>query len=168
MFIKTLALLVLGAAEPVGVTELSMTRIVELVGPVATSGLDANQNKVRKQVVEDGRLSVPMPGLMLFFNESGCLTAMLGQEEIGDADGKCLEGDRVPTISDFVGETSSNGKQTVIILSPLYNLAALKSIKSGRDAFWDERRVELDKLEVEVQQKNPEARLHPVYVPFGI
>ena len=133
MFIKTLALLMLAIAEPGEITGLSMTRIVELAGPVVVVG--ANGNKIPAQMDEAGRWSVPMPASLLVFNESGCLTAILRQNDLSRADGKCLEGEQVPTIGDFLGETSSKGSLAIIILSPLYNLTALKSVNSSRDAF---------------------------------
>ena len=64
LFIKTISLLMLGAAET-GVAELSMPRIMELVGPVMKSGIDANELKIPERMVETVRLSVPLPALLL-------------------------------------------------------------------------------------------------------
>ncbi len=144
-----------------------MPRIMELVEPVVKSGIKSNENKMPESMFRTGRLSVSVPGSILFFNATGCLTAMLDHESLAQDDKKCLEGEKVPTIGDFHGKTSTAGKPAIILLSPLYNVDALKALRSGKDAFWDEQRAALDTLQLEIGQKFPEAAVHPVYIPFG-
>jgi|GEM_PF-6853539 len=158
----------LSAVAGDGLAELSMPRIMELVGPVLKTESDSSKTKMPENMLRSGRLSVPMPALMLFFFETGCLTAMVSQEDLAKADWQCLEGDSVPTIQDFLGDRETADKHAIILLSPLYNLAALKSVKPSRGEFWDQQRTELDRLQISVQKDYPGAAVHSVYVPFGM
>lgn len=148
--------------------EIPMPRIMELTGSVLKSSVESTVSKLPEKMVRTGRLSVPMPALLLYFNESGCLTAMVGQQEMDEADWNCLEAESVPTLADFLGSGRPADTPAVIVLSPLYNLDALRSVGSDRDQFWAEQRAELDALQVQLRQAYPQASLYPVYVPFGL
>lgn len=154
------------AAQP-SIRETTMEATMRLLTPSLKGDASVNGDKLPKRMQETGRLSVPMPGLVLFFNETGCITAALDPKNLTTNDWQCLDGAPVASLKDFVGE-SVEGQRALVLLSPLYNVEALKAIGSGKDAFWDERKAELDALQESLKQSYPEAQIYALYIPFGV
>lgn len=129
---------------------------------------EADWVKLPKKFLKTRRVSIPLPGLVLFFNETGCITAAVAENQLDQVDASCLRGANLPKRADFteipLGTGASAG--SILLLSPLWDVEQIKILWKGRDADWDEKRAALSALEQRLRTQYPKYELTPVNVPF--